>query len=139
MLLSMSFCVAEKCQLIVKIDRHKDGCYLKHSLAVGRARSPSRPRGLPFSWWGCYDLCHRHKPAKLAHSFLFCSCICFCLYGPFNSISFHKVSRQLFAFSLRSSGLISALLILSTIDFCMKVSLSPDIILWSTGLKAQTN
>ena len=29
MLLSMSFCVTEKYSLTVKIDRHKDGCYLK--------------------------------------------------------------------------------------------------------------
>ena len=53
---------------------------------------------LTFMWWGCYGLCHRHKLTKLAHSFLFCSCVCFCLYGPFNSISLHKFSRQLFAF-----------------------------------------
>ena len=58
--------------------------------------------GRPFSWWGCYGLCLRHKPAELAHSFLFCSCVCFCLDGPFNCISFHKVSQQLSAFSLCS-------------------------------------
>ena len=49
-----------------------------------------------------------HKSTELAHSFLFCSCVCFCLYGPFNCISFHKFSRQLSAFSLCSSSLISA-------------------------------
>ena len=64
----------------------------------------------------------------------------FCLYGPFNCISFHKFSRRLFAFSLCSSGVISALLVLSTTYFFMKVSFSPDIILsWLTGLKAPTN
>ena len=68
------------------------------------------------------------KLTKLAHSFLFCSCVCFCLYGPFNSISFHKFSRQLFVFSLCSSGLHSALMVLSTIYLFMKVSLSPDVI-----------
>ena len=70
--------------------------------------------------------------------FLFCSCVCLCLYGPFNCISFHKFSRQLSAFSLRTSGLISAFLVLSTIYLFMKVSLSPDIILcgW-LGLKHQ--
>ena len=26
------------------------------------------PRGLAFSWWGCYGLCLKHKPAELAHS-----------------------------------------------------------------------
>ena len=49
--------------------------------------------------------------------------------GPFNRILFHKFSRQLSAFSLCSSGLISALLVLSTIYLFMKASLSPDIIL----------
>ena len=60
--------------------------------------------------------------------FLFCSSVYFCLYGPFNCISFHKVSRQLFVFSLCSCGLSSALLILSTIYLFMKVSCSPNII-----------
>ena len=69
-----------------------------------------------------------HKLTELAHSFLFCSCVCFCLYGPFNCISFHKFSRQLSAFSHCSFGLISVLLVLSTIISLMKVSLSPDII-----------
>ena len=36
----------------------------------------------------------------------------FCLYGPFNCISFKKFSRQFSAFSLCSSGLLSALLVL---------------------------
>ena len=35
-----------------------------------------------------------HKPTELAHSLIFCSCVYFCLYGPFNCISFHKFSRQ---------------------------------------------
>ena len=77
------------------------------------------PRGLTFWWWECYGLCHRHKSTKLAHSFLLCSCVCFCLYGPFDSISFHKFSRQLFAFSLRSSGLNSALLVLSKLSISL--------------------
>ena len=72
-----------------------------------------RPRGLTFSWWGCCGFSFRHWPAELAHSFLFCSCVYFCLYGSFNCISFHKFSRQLSAFSLYSSSPISALLVLS--------------------------
>ena len=40
-----------------------------------------------------------------------------CLYSPFTCISFHKFSRQLFAFSLCSSHLISALWVLSTIIY----------------------
>ena len=49
--------------------------------------------------------------------------------SPFNSISFYKFSRQLFALSLCSSGLNCALLVLSTIYLFIKVSLSPDVIL----------
>ena len=78
---------------------------------------------LTFTWWECCGLCLWHKPAELAHSFLFCSCVCFCFYGPFNCISFHKFSRRLFALSLGSSGFLSALLVLSTI--CLFLSKSP--------------
>ena len=90
----------------------------------------------PFMWWGCCGLCFWHKLTELAYSFLFCSCVYLCLFGPFNCISFHKFSRHLSAFSLCSSGLISALTVLSAIYLCMKVSFSPDIILcgW-LGLK----
>ena len=65
-----------------------------------------------------------YKPSELVHFFLFCSCVCFCLYGPFNCIYFHKSSPQSSAFSLCSSRLISALLVLSTIDLFMKVWVS---------------
>ena len=77
-----------------------------------------------------------YKPAELVHSFLFCSCVYFCLYGPFNFISFHEFFRQLSFFSLCSYGLIFALLVLSTTYLFMKVSFSPDIIIcgW-LGLK----
>ena len=30
---------------------------------------------LTFMWWGCYGLCLWHKPTKLTHPFLFCSCV----------------------------------------------------------------
>ena len=65
---------------------------------------------------------------SFAHPCLFCSCVCFCLHGPFNCISFHKFSRQLSAFSICSSGLVSASLLLSTLYLFMNVSLSPDMI-----------
>ena len=55
----------------------------------------------------------------------------------FNRISFHNFSRQLSAFSLCSSGLISALLVLSTMYLYMKVSRYNP--LWLTGLKASAN
>ena len=99
-----------------------------------------RPHGFTFTWWRCSCLCLWHKPTELAHSFLFCSCVCFCLYGTFNCVSFHKFSRQLSAFSLCSTGLISALLVLSTIlplyESLPQPWRNP---LWLTGLKAPTN
>ena len=75
----------------------------------------ARPHELTFTWWGCCGLCFWHKPTELAHSFSFCFYVCFCLYGSFSCISFHKFSRQLSAFSHCSSGLNSALLDLSTL------------------------
>ena len=91
--------------------------------------NPSCPRGLTITWWGCCGLCQRHKPAERAHSFLLCSCVFFCLYGPFNCISFYKFCRRISAFSLCSSGLISAFLTLSPISLSIKSSFSPDVIL----------
>ena len=88
----------------------------------------SSPRWLTFTWWGYYGLCPRHKLTELAHPFLFRSSVCFCLYGPFNCIPFHEFPRQLSVFSLYSSGLISALLVLSAIYLFVKVSFSPAII-----------
>ena len=93
------------------------------------------------TWWGCCDLSLWHKPTELAHSFVFCSCVCFCRYGPFNCISLHKFSRQLSAFLLcSSSGLISALMVLSTI-YSLDESLPQPWYnpLWLTGLKAPIN
>ena len=71
--------------------------------------------GLTFTCWGCCGLCFWHKPIELAHSFLSCSRVYFCLCGPFNCISFHEFSWQLSAFSLCSSALIYALMVLSTV------------------------
>ena len=95
------------------------------------------PTGSPLRA-GDATVCVWHKPVELDHSLLFCSCVYFCHYGPFNCILFYKFSRQLFAFSLCSSGLISTLLVLSTVYLFMKVSFSPDIIFcgW-LGLKHQ--
>ena len=96
------------------------------------------PHWFTFTWSGCWGWRLWHKPTELAHSILFCSCVCLCPYGSFTCISLHKFSWQLYAFSLCSSGLSSALLVLSTTYLSMKVSLSPDIILcgW-LGLKHQ--
>ena len=57
-----------------------------------------------------------HKPTERAHSFLFCSCVYFCLYGTFNCILFHTFSKKLSVFSLCSSGLNSAISVLSIIS-----------------------
>ena len=85
------------------------------------------PRGSP--WPGgdvtayVYDITNRACPLL---SILFL--IHFCLYGPFNCISSHKFSWQPSIFSLCSSGLICALLVLSIVCLLTKVSFSPDII-----------
>ena len=106
------------------------------------SRSPLSlcPRGLSFTWWGCRGLCFWHIPTELAHSFSFGTYVYFCLCGRFSGISFRKFSQRLSVFSLCSSGLISALLFLTTMYLFMKVSFSPDIFfVWLTGLKAPTN
>ena len=105
---------------------------IQTEIKLTKRRSPDHyvgPRGLTFTWLGCCCSCFWHKLNELSHSLLFCSCVCFCLYGPLNRISFQKFSRELSAFSLCSSGLISALLVLPTICLFVKVCFSPDIIL----------
>ena len=72
-----------------------------------------------------YDI---NQPTLLTPFFIFCSCVYFCLYGPFNCISIHTFSLQLSVLSLCSSGFISVLLVISTICIFMNVSFSPDII-----------
>ena len=68
----------------------------------------------------------------------FCSCVCFCLYGPFNCISFEKIIPTTLLFFSLFFWSFSAFLVVSTIYLFVKVSLSPDIILcgW-LGLKHQ--
>ena len=51
------------------------------------------PAGSP-SRGGDVTVCVWHKSTQLAYSILFCSCVCFCLYSPFNCISFNQFSRQ---------------------------------------------
>ena len=78
----------------------------------------------------------KKKPTELAHSFLRCSCVCFCHYDPFNCILFHKFSWHLSCFSLCSSSLISALLVLSTIYHFMESLIQPWYnSKWLTGFK----
>ena len=109
---------------------------ISHVVGSDETFGGADPRGLTFTWWGCWGLCFWHKPAELAHSFYYVLVSYFCLYAPFNCISFHKLSRQLSAFSFCSSGLISALLVLCTVYLFMKICFSPDIIFCgSLGLK----
>ena len=69
----------------------------------------SHPCGLTFTWWGCWGLCFWHRPTKLAHSFLFCSCVCFCLYGP---CIFHFIN------SLNNSLLSHSVLLVLFLPYC---------------------
>ena len=80
-----------------------------------------------------------HKPTELAHFFIFCSCIYFCLHSPFNCISFHEFSWRPSVFSFCSFGLISALLVFSTIYLFVSLLQPWYNPLWLTGLKAPTN
>ena len=90
-------------RLTTPLFRHSVGSYPETSSHATCCLLSDSHRGLTFTWWGCCGL-----------------------YSPFNCISFNKFSRQLSAFSLCSSGLISALSVLSTIHLFMKVSFSPD-------------
>ena len=75
-----------------------------------------------FTWWGCCGLCKRHKPTELAHSslFIFVSVsVSVALSTVFHSMNSPRATLRVFTLS---SGLISALLVLSTIHLFMKVS-----------------
>ena len=86
------------------------------------------PRGRTLTWWGCS--CFWHKPTNLACQLLsvFC-CVYFCLYGPFNCISFRKLSKERSALSLCSFFRSYFCFIGPFIyTFLYKVSFSSDII-----------
>ena len=113
------------------------------AVVVVPSTNDHRPRGLTFRWWGCCRSCLWYKPTELAHFFfIFHSCVCVCLYGPFNCISFHKFSRQ---FTLRFLSLFFrscfCLIGLFQLYLFMKVSLCPDIILcgWLGLIKSPSN
>ena len=78
------------------------------------AATSLRPRGLTLTWWGYCGLCFWHELTELAHYFSVLFLFCLCLYGPFNCISLNKSSRQFCTFSLCTSRLVSAFLVLST-------------------------
>ena len=94
---------------------------------------PRVPAGSP-SWGG--DVVQ----PSLSTPFIFSAYINFCLYVPFNCVSFHESSQQLSIFSLCSTGLISALSDLSTILSLYESLPQPWCNpLWLTGLKAPIN
>ena len=85
------------------------------------------PRRLTVTRWECHglsDINHLSLPTPF-YSVLASLSVFMALSTVFHSLNSPNNS----AFSLCSSGLISALLVLSTIYLFMKVSLSPDIIL----------
>ena len=98
------------------------------------------PHGLTFTWWGCCGLCFWPKPTELAHSFSFCSCVHFCLYGPYWTLFL----------SINSPRTLRFLTLLLQFYFCLSgpfsnISLQECLLqswynpLWSTVFKAPTN
>ena len=54
-----------------------------HYHSAQRGALSESPRVLTITWWACYELCFWQKPTEPAHSFLFCSCVSFCVLWPF--------------------------------------------------------
>ena len=82
------------------------------------------PRGLIFTWLGLlrfvsFDINQPNLSTPYSALGAY-----FCPHSHCNYISFHKFSRQLSAFTLCSSGLISALLVISTVYLFLIVSLT---------------
>ena len=87
-----------------------------------------------------------HKPTELAHSFLFCSCVCFCLYGTTLSTVFHSINSS---DNSPLSHSVALVLSLPYWSFQLYISLwkSPSALisqlwcnlLWLNGLKAPAN
>ena len=102
------------------LDKTKNGGYVCYMLA--HVTGLMGPRWHTFTWSGGYG--------SMFLTPFYCFCVWFCLYGPFNCVSFHKFSPQLSAFSLFYSSLISALLVLSILHLFMKVSFSHGLVSW---------
>ena len=75
-----SLCTSYRCWLLL-VRLFVCMCVVVAAVPAG---SPSRDGDVTVYVW--------HEPTELAHSFLFCPCVYFCLYGPFNCISVHKFS-----------------------------------------------
>ena len=118
-LIKYQYCTARR--KTPRTDRIDPGLFTIISLHADDASLCVGPR--------CCDLYFRHKPTELAHSFSFCSCVSFCLYGPFKCISLHKFSRQTLRFLTLFFRSYFCLIFLSAIYLFLKVSLSLDITL----------
>ena len=79
---------------------------------------------LTFTWWEWCGLCLCLKPAELAHSVLFCSWRLSLSSRSYQLYLILKILPIIPAFSLCSSGLISVLLVFSTIYIFLKTFLS---------------
>ena len=117
----------EKCNLL---PRCLLPCTLLPLLLLPRASSPPVPAGSPSRGGDVvvayvFNISQASLPTTPFYSVLVTVSVFMALSTVFHSIN----SPDNSAFSLCSSGLISALLVLSTIYLFMKVSLSPDIIL----------
>ena len=122
-----------------------EGCVLCGFVAVSWQKLPSVPIGVwvPMGPPSCggdvivyvFDI----NQTELAHSLLFCSCVCFCLYCPFNCISFLKFSQRLCfltPFFWSYFCLIGPFNYISLYESLLQPCFNP---LWLTGLKASTN
>ena len=74
-------------------------------------QSPRGPTSTVYVFF--FFFCNRNQPSWPTPFPL--TCVYFCLIGPFNYVSFHKLTQRFSAFSLCSSDLVSALLVFSTV------------------------
>ena len=142
--ISVPVCARLPCPLLRL--RHRQGTqYLRQGHGLSDVRSQTRLSGLlqvsQDRWWWRHGNNSIHRYHGDHHCYrgywpwwllfyyflliIFCSCVCICLYGPFNCISVCNFSRPLSVFWLFFR---SALLVLSTTYLFMEVSFSPDII-----------
>ena len=113
---------------------HFEGClYIKSRYACFCVPIGSPSRGRDVTVYVLNILTDRACPL-----FVFCSCVCFCVYGPFKCISFNKFSQEISAFSLCSSGLTLPYWSFQLISLYKSLPQPWYNPLWLTGLKALT-
>ena len=133
---SVGLCVSYSTQYKTAVLASSVQC--QHHTAIGcNQASTCRPSPrAPLHVVGMLRLMPWHKPTEHVHSFLSRSCVSFCLYGPFNCISFHTLLptplRFLTPFFRSYFCLIGPFNYISLYE---SLSQPP---LWLTGLKAPT-